>query len=104
MYTAHPNDEITDTVEEVAADHLAKTYERLQKFAEQHSGADFAGLSPMGEKVQYNHQHRSMKRKGGKSPQDFTLAEEMIDFQRLVAEGNLQEALPYYYRLSRLIA
>lgn len=109
MYTAFPDtdDKVKQntSTEEIPAGtkNVAKIYERLLRFSREHSGTDFAGLSAQTERTQYTELHRSMKRKGGRPPHDFALVEDLIDFQKLVKEGKLEEALPYYYRLSRLV-
>ena len=64
---------------------------------------DCAGLSGRGEKVQYKHQHKSMKYKGGNPPRDYSAVEMLIDFRRYMSLANYQEAIPLYYSLRRML-
>lgn len=93
---------MTDNIEK-----LAKKRERLigrmQKFAREVKAEDCAGLAGQGPRTEYKHQHKSMKRKGGKPPADYTAVEMLIDLQIELKRNNFDDAIPLYYALKRML-
>lgn len=75
--------------------------ESMWKFYREVSAKDCAGLRPLSEKVQYVHEHKSMKLKGGRPPRDYDAVELLVDFKKAMDNDNLDEAIPLYYILKR---
>lgn len=76
---------------------------RMWKFYYNTTAADCAGLTGQGEKVQYTHDHKAYKRKGGKPPADYSAVEELIDFKLHMDRSEFDEAMAIYHPLKRLL-
>lgn len=110
MYTAYPDDESEaialpeDKANEPSNESILSSvaiHNKMVQFAERDAGELFSYIS-VREPTQYRHHgHQPMKRKGGRPPRDFELTEDFCDFCKLIEQGNLTEAIPLYFYLTR---
>lgn len=95
---------MTDTTqEEKVAIRRQQLINRMWAFHDRVRPEDCAGLTGQGEKVQYKHKHKSIKRHGGKPPADYTAVELLIDFKIAMKAKSYEEAIPVYYQLKRML-
>ena len=95
-----------DLIKKRVADALEKHRRRIQSmkhFVRTTKATDFANLQSLTERTQYVHDHKAMKRKGGSPPKDFTAIEMFVDLQRAVEADLLDEALPLYFQLKKML-
>ncbi len=64
-----------------------------------------AGISVqrLEDRTQYKHKHKSIKRKGGSPPIDFSIVEMKVDLERAIREGNTEAVRTLYFKLNRII-
>jgi hypothetical protein len=81
-----------------------RVYQNIALFLQKVTVDDLAGLvTPVEDRVQYRHSHKGIKRKGGKPPKDYLAVEVLTDLRQHFQRGELDEALPLYYQLKRLM-
>lgn len=76
---------------------------RMQKFVDNLDPGEFGGISPPRDKVQFKHKHKSIKKKGGNPPIDYTLAERLVDLKLCLERQEYFQALPIYFYLRRMV-
>lgn len=81
----------------------ARLISNMHRFAKEIKASDCAGISGQGQKVQYTHQHNSMKQKGGHAPKDYTAVEMLVDLQKALEAKSYEEAMPLYFGLRRML-
>lgn len=97
---------LTDSVKQELEEHSrlwSKLSAKLSQFAKELDDLDLSDLGSISEKVEYKQYHKARKMKGGRPPRDYLVVEAKVDFQRFVAAGDYESALPLYYWLRRHI-
>lgn len=75
----------------------------MERFVARLTTDDLVSITPISEKIQFKHVHKSMKKKGGSPPKDYTAVEIKCDLEIALKTNNYEEALPLYYTLKRML-
>ena len=77
---------------------------RSQQFLQaiSHLTYDNISLIRPEEKTQLKHRHKSLKKKGGNPPQDYSVSEMIADLEAAVKAKNPKRCLVLYLQLSRV--
>lgn len=93
----------TDLKVKRGLDRRQRLINNMHKFATEVTASDCAGISGQGQKVEYKNVHKSMKKKGGSPPKDYTAVEMLIDFKAAMKAAQYDEARPLYFGLRRML-
>jgi hypothetical protein len=101
-YTALPLAEDNEQVSIKLKDRHPSLIAKMYRFKGEVRVEDFVGLSFLDQRTQYKHEHKSIKKKGGHPPFEFSVAETLADFHLYMEKRQYREAIPIYFYLRKL--